>query len=58
MKKKIPTSKYVRSWNLHPKPNLATTFWALLLIISFEDLVLVFYIWVPNTTIKGAMKKN
>ena len=25
---------------------------------SFEDLVLVFYIRVPNTTIEGAMKKN
>ena len=24
----IPTSKYLSSWNLCPKPNLAITFWA------------------------------
>ena len=51
-----PTSKYLRSWNLPSKPYLAVTFWAILLMISFEDLILIFYIWVPNTTIEGIMK--
>ena len=27
-------------------------------MISFEDPILVFYIWVPNTTVDGAMNKN
>ena len=35
--------------------NLAITFWAILLIIKFEDLILIFYIWVPNTKIEGAI---
>ena len=52
-----PTSKYLRSWNLCPKPNLAITFWAICLIINFEDLILIFYSWVPNTTIEGTVKK-
>ena len=26
-------------------------------MISFEDLILIFYIWVPNTTIKGTIKE-
>jgi hypothetical protein len=55
---KNPTSKYLRSWNLHLKPNLAITFWAAILMISFEDLMWIFYVWVPNTTIEGAMKKE
>ena len=24
----------------------------------FEDLILTFYIWVPNTTIEGIMERN
>ena len=55
---KNPTLKYLKSWNLHPKPDLAITFWVVLLIISFEDLILIFYIWVPNTTIKDFMRKS
>ena len=35
MKKKNPTSKYFRSWKLCPKPNLAITFWAILLTTCF-----------------------
>ena len=27
-------------------------------MISFEDLILIFYIWVPDTTIEGTMKKK
>ena len=52
------TSKYLTSWNQCPKSNLAITLWADLLMITFEDLVLIFYIWVPNTTIEGTMKKK
>ena len=50
------SSKYLRSWNLHPKPNLAIIFWVVFLMISFEDIMLIFYVWVSNTTIEGAMK--
>ena len=57
MRKTNSTSKYLRSWNLHPELELAITFWVILLMISFEDLILVFYIWVHNTTIELAMKK-
>ena len=31
-----PTSKYLRSWNLQLKLDLARTFWEILLIISLE----------------------
>ena len=55
---KNPTSKYLMSWNLRPKPNLAITLWVVLFMISFEDIILISYIWVPNTTIEGTMKKN
>ena len=59
MKNKIkPTSKYLRSWNLRPKPKSTINFWAVLFMISFEDLFLIFYIWVPNTTVEGTMKSN
>ena len=27
-------------------------------MMSFEDLILIFYIWIPNTTIEGTMKKK
>ena len=40
------------------KPYLAIIFWAVILIISIEDLILIFYIWVPNTIIQGDMEKN
>ena len=55
---KIPNIKYERSWNLLPKPYLAIFLWALQLVISFENLILIFYIWVLNTTIKSIMKKS
>ena len=51
--KKIPTWKY-----LCPKQDLTTTFWAILLMVIFEDLILVSYIWVPNTTIESIMVKQ
>ena len=38
--------------------NLAICFWASLLMISFEDLILIFYIWVFNTTIEVVMKES
>ena len=56
--KRNPTLKYLRSWNLCPKLDLAITFWAVLLMTSFEDLILIFYTWVPNTLIEGNMKTN
>ena len=56
--KKIPTLKYIRSWNLCANPNLAITFWEILSMISFEDLILILFIWVPNVIIEGIMKKN
>ena len=55
---KYPTSKYLRSWNLRHELDLAILLWAILLIISFEDLMLIFYIWVPSTTTEGTMKKK
>ena len=57
MEKKIKF-KIVKVMNLHPKLDLVMCFWALLLMISFEDLILVFYIWVLNTTIQVSMKNN
>ena len=51
--RKNPTLKYLRSWNLHSKLYLAIIFWAILLMISFENLILIFYIWIPNTTMEG-----
>ena len=58
--KKNPTSKYLRWWNLSPKPNLVITFWAILLMIIFEELILIFYIWVPKTLLLllGVWPKN
>ena len=40
------------------KPYIAITFWIVFLMISFEDLIFIFYIWMPNTTIEGTKKKN
>ena len=45
----------IQGREIRPKAYLAITFWAILLMISFEDLILIFYIWVPNTTVKGTM---
>ena len=50
MWKKNPTS------NLRPRLDLANTFWAILLMIGFEDLILIFHIWVPNIALEGIMK--
>ena len=55
--KKNPASKYIRSWNLCLELDLAITFWVVLLMMSFEDLILIFYMWVPKKAIVGAMKK-
>ena len=44
--------KIVKVMKLRPQPNLAICSCALLLMITFEDLVLVFYIWVLNSTIE------
>ena len=41
--------------NSSPKLDVAICFRALLLMISFEDLISVFY-WVFNTTTEGIMK--
>ena len=51
-------SIYLRSWNPRAKPKLVITFWAILLMMSFEYLILIFYTWVPSTTIEGTMKKQ
>ena len=56
--KKKPTSKHLRSRNLCPKPNLVITFWASLWLISSKDLILIFYIWLSNTTTEVSMKKK
>ena len=39
--KEISTSKWLRSWNLRPKPTSTICFWPSLLIISIEDLNLI-----------------
>jgi hypothetical protein len=44
--------------NIYPKPASTTSFWASLLMIRFEDLNLIFYVWVFNTTIEVIMKKK
>ena len=53
--KQNPTFKYLRSWTAHLDPLWVITFWAIFLKISFKDLILILYIWVPNTTIEGTM---
>ena len=40
------------------KPNLVITFWTILLMISFESLILLFHLWVPNITIKKSNFNN
>ena len=58
MKKNNPTSKNLRLWNLCLELDLAIICLAIVLMISFENHILVFYIWLLNTTIKGSMKKT
>ena len=55
---KIPSSQYLRLWNLHSKLYLVSCFYASRLMIGFEDLILIFYIWAPNLKIKVIMKNN
>ena len=57
MWKKNSSSKYLRSWNLRSKLYLVSCFYTSLLMIGFEDLILIYYIWVPNLTIEAIMKK-
>ena len=56
--KRNPISKCLRSWILCSKPNPTMCFWASLFMISFEDLNLIVYIWVFNTTIEVTVKKE
>lgn len=57
--KRNSTSKNKRSWNLCRKANLTIIFWAILIwVISIADLILKFYIWVPNIIIKATMGKR
>ena len=56
--KENPTSKYLRSWNLRQKLDSTICFWESLSMISDEDLNLIFYVWVFNTTTKVIMKRN
>ena len=37
------------------KTKISHYFWALLLMISLKDLILIFYNWAPTTTIEGTM---
>ena len=48
MWQKNTSSKYVRSWNLRSRLYLLSCFYAAILMIDFEDLILIFYIWLPN----------
>ena len=69
VKKKLKF-KYLRSWNLRLKLYLVhynynvikniiiTYFYTSLLMIGFEELMLIFYIWVPNLAIEVILKNN
>ena len=50
--------KILRSWNLRWKLHLVSCFYTSLLMIGFEDLILIFYIWIPNLTIEVIMKNS
>ena len=50
--------KILRSWNLRWKLRLVSCFYTSLLMIGFEDLILIFYIWIPNLTIEVIMKNS
>ena len=41
--------------NLHLKANVDIFFWTLIIMLIFENLILIFYIWVLNTPKKGTM---
>ena len=56
-RRKNSTSNYLRSWNLRLQLDLVISFLAIFLIIECEDLIFIFFIRVPNTTIEGTMKK-
>ena len=43
---------------LTSKLYLVGCFYALLLMIGFKDLILIFYIWVPTLTIEVIMKND
>ena len=55
---KIQTSKYLRSWIYVRTYIQPCVFEHHPFMISFEDLSLIIYIWVFNTTIKVIMKQN
>jgi hypothetical protein len=50
-RKKFQLEKFSKS-RITSKPDSTICFWASSLMISFEDLNLIFYIWVVNTTIE------
>ena len=52
------TLKIIKVMKSKPKLGLDITFWAMLLITTFEDLILIFYIWVPNARTEGIMDKK
>ena len=52
---KIPNFKKFNVMKSTSKPNLAITFWAIFLMINFEDFILIFYIRVFNTTFEGGV---
>jgi hypothetical protein len=54
--KKNLSSKYLSSWKLRSKLHLVSAFTHHFWLIGFEDLILIFCIWVPNLTIKVIMK--
>jgi hypothetical protein len=56
--RKIPSAKYLRSWNLHPKPNLVICYWPSLFMLILEDPLLILHVWVLYTTIEDVMKKS
>ena len=53
---KNSSSKYLRSWNFRSKLYLVSCFYASLLMLGFEDLIVIFYIWVPNLAIEVIVK--
>jgi hypothetical protein len=40
------------------KARISHTFWAILLLMYFKDLIWIFHTWVFNTTIEDTMGKN
>ena len=56
--KKKSSSKYLRSWKLCAKLYLVRCFFTSLLMIDFEDFILILYIWVRNLKMEVIMKNN